>query len=82
MGTVTTEDVSTTHPFTVRNPHSKGIVISNICQSGENAGYFRLNVDGFTGHEFCDVEIRANDSISMSSFRVTSRSTTQTCRST
>ncbi|MDE6396457.1 MAG: hypothetical protein K2K84_04225, partial [Muribaculaceae bacterium] len=63
MGTVITEDVSTTHRFTVRNPHSKGIVISNISLSGENAGYFRLNVDGFSGREFNDVEIRANDSI-------------------
>ena len=63
MGTLITEDVSTTHRFTVRNPHSKGIIISNISLSGENADFFRLNVDGFSGREFNDVEIRANDSI-------------------
>lgn len=63
LGTIITEDVSTTHRFTVRNPHSKGLIISDIRLSGKNAGYFRLNVDGFSGTDFSNVEIRANDSI-------------------
>ena len=63
MGTVITTDVSTTQRFTVRNPHSKGIIISDIRVDGQNAHYFRLNVDGFAGETFQNVEIRANDSI-------------------
>ena len=63
MGMVITTDVSTTQRFTVRNPNSKGIIISDIHVAGENADCFRLNVDGFSGTTFSDVEIRANDSI-------------------
>lgn len=63
MGTVITTDVSTTQRFTVRNPHSKGLIISEIRMDGPNADYFRLNVDGFAGTVFNNVEIRANDSI-------------------
>lgn len=63
MGTVITDDVSTTRRFTVRNPHAKGIVISDIRVEGPHADCFRLNVDGFSGTTFGNVEIRANDSI-------------------
>ena len=63
MGTVITTDVSTTHRFTVRNPHSKGLIVSDIRVVGENADLFRLNVDGLSGTTFSNVEIRANDSI-------------------
>lgn len=63
MGTVFTDQVTTTHRFTVRNPHSKGIVISSITISGEHAPLFRLNVDGMSGTSFDNVEIRAKDSI-------------------
>lgn len=63
MGTVITGDVSMTQRFTVRNPNSKGIIISDIRVDGPNAGCFRLNVDGFSGTTFENVEIRANDSI-------------------
>ena len=63
MGTVFTDEVTTTHRFTVYNRNNKGIVISDIHVSGENAGLFRLNVDGISGERFSDVEIRAKDSI-------------------
>ncbi len=63
MGVIFTEQPSTTHRFTVYNRASKGINISNISISGANADLFRLNVDGFSGREFSDVEIRAKDSI-------------------
>ena len=63
MGVIFTEAPSTTHRFTVYNRASKALNISKINLSGENASLFRLNVDGFTGREFHDVEIRANDSI-------------------
>ena len=63
MGVIFTEQPSTTHRFTVYNRASKGLSISRISLSGANAGLFRLNVDGFSGTEFSDVEIRAKDSI-------------------
>lgn len=63
MGVIFTEQPSTTHRFTVYNRAGKSIMISDIGLSGENASLFRLNVDGFSGRQFSNVEIRANDSI-------------------
>lgn len=63
MGVIFTEEGSTTHRFTVYNHASKSISISRIALSGENAGLFRLNVDGLSGESFSGVEIRGNDSI-------------------
>lgn len=63
IGTIFTEQVSTTHRFTVYNRADKSLNISHISISGDNASLFRLNVDGFSGREFSNVEIRANDSI-------------------
>ncbi len=63
LGLVFTEDVTTTQRFTVRNYNGKGVSISDIHLSGENASLFRLNVDGMSGTEFSNVDIRANDSI-------------------
>lgn len=63
FGTVFTGEGTTTNRFVVHNRHSKGLSISSINLSGEAAQYFRLNVDGMSGHTFTDVEIRAKDSI-------------------
>lgn len=63
MGVVFTEELTTTHKFVVHNRHSKGMNISSINLSGDNAQYFRLNVDGMSGRDFSNVEIRAKDSI-------------------
>jgi hypothetical protein len=63
MGVVFTETGTTTHKFVVYNRNSKGISISSISLSGANAELFRMNVDGFSGKSFSNVEIRANDSI-------------------
>lgn len=63
LGTVFTDEATTTHRFTVRNPHSKQISISDISLSGDAADYFRLNVDGISGRRFNNVEIRGKDSI-------------------
>ncbi len=63
MGTVFTEEVTTTQRFTVYNRNDKGVSISDIRLGGDNASLFRLNVDGMSGSEFSNVEIRANDSI-------------------
>lgn len=63
MGVVFTDEMTTTHRFTVRNMASKSLSISRISLSGEGAQYFRLNVDGFNGRDFNNVEIRGKDSI-------------------
>lgn len=63
MGVVYTDENSATHKLTVYNPHDKGLNLSSVMITGENAPKFRLNVDGMSGKEFHDVEIRANDSI-------------------
>ena len=63
MGLIFTEQVSTTHRFIVYNRASKSLMISRIAFSGDNANLFRLNIDGFSGREFENVEIRENDSI-------------------
>lgn len=63
LGTVFTAENTTTSRFVVHNRHSKGLSISSISLSGDAADYFRLNVDGMSGRNFSDVEIRAKDSI-------------------
>lgn len=63
MGLLLTEEGSPTANFIVYNRASKGISISDIALEGENAAMFRLNVDGLSGKDFHNVEIRANDSI-------------------
>ena len=63
MGTVFTEEGTPTHRFTLRNRSSKSVNITDIVLDGDNSEYFRMNVDGFSGTEFHDVEIRAKDSI-------------------
>ena len=63
MGTVFTDQVTTTYRMTVYNRNSEGIAINDIHLEGPNASLFRLNVDGMSGTRFSDVEIRAKDSI-------------------
>lgn len=63
MGVVFTGDPSPTGRFMVYNRHEKSLSISGIRLSGENAGCFRVNVDGVSGNSFNDVEIRSKDSI-------------------
>lgn len=63
MGQLFTLDASPTHRFIVYNRHSKGLNISRIAFSDDPNGTFRLNVDGMSGREFNNVEIRAKDSI-------------------
>lgn len=60
--TVFTDIGSPTARLLVFNPQSKGINISDIRMRDDN-GIFTFNVDGVSGKEFHDVEIRANDSI-------------------
>lgn len=63
MGTVFTDQVTTTYRMTVYNRHSKVMNISDIYLSGDNSELFRINVDGSSGTRFNNIEIRPNDSI-------------------
>lgn len=63
MGLLLTDEGSPTAKFIVYNRASKGISISDIQLEGDNAPMFRLNVDGLSGRDFHNVEIRAKDSI-------------------
>lgn len=63
MGVVFTAEQTATHRFVVYNPYSKSLNLSQVAMTGENARYFRVNVDGMAGTTFTDIEIRANDSI-------------------
>ena len=61
--TVLTDVGTATRQFVVYNRHKKMLNISSIKIAGNSRGRFYLNVDGVTGEEFHDVEIRGNDSI-------------------
>lgn len=63
LGVTFTDQPTPTARFTVRNPHSKIISISRIALREGDAAPFRINVDGFAGREFSNVEIRPSDSI-------------------
>lgn len=63
MGEAYTLEGTPTHRFTVYNRHDKMLNISSIMLRDDANGYFRLNVDGISGREFSNVEIRPNDSI-------------------
>lgn len=63
LGIIFTDEPSPTSRFTVHNHANKSINISQINLSGENAGNFRINVDGISGNTFNNIEIRGKDSI-------------------
>lgn len=63
MGTYFTGQPTPTARFVVHNRHDKILNISSISLREGSGGSFRVNVDGFAGTQFQDVEIRPNDSI-------------------
>lgn len=63
MGENYTLEGSPTSRFIVYNRHDKILNISSISLRDDAEHYFRLNVDGFSGRAFNDIEIRPNDSI-------------------
>lgn len=63
MGELFTLGASPTSRFVVYNRHDKIINISEIGFRDDDAGQFRLNVDGLSGRRFSNIEIRPNDSI-------------------
>ena len=61
--TVFTQMGSATHRFMIYNRNSDAIIVSNITlKSGSNSN-FRLNVNGQSGTDFTDLEIKGNDSV-------------------
>ncbi len=63
MGSLLTLGPSPTSRFIVYNRHDKIMNISDIAFRDDEAGQFRINVDGMSGRRFSNVEIRPNDSI-------------------
>lgn len=63
LGNVFTEEGTPTTRFLVYNRHDKMLNISRISMRSGGLGSFRINVDGHSGKEFFNVEIRPNDSI-------------------
>lgn len=61
MGVQFTGQPSPTAMLKIYNPNSKLINLSSVKM--RSGAWFRLNVDGLSGREFADVEIRPNDSI-------------------
>lgn len=63
LGVNFTDQPTPTHRFTVHNRGTKILSINNITVNGDHRENFRINVDGFSGTEFHNVEIRPKDSI-------------------
>lgn len=63
LGDLFTLGPSPTAKFVVYNRNDKGISLSSVRFRDDAKGIFRLNVDGMSGTDFSNVEIRANDSI-------------------
>lgn len=63
MGSLLTLGPSPTSRFIVYNHHDKIMNISDIAFRDDDAGQFRINVDGMSGRRFSNVEVRPNDSI-------------------
>lgn len=54
---------SATKRFTVKNPYKENIKISSISLAGSSNSPFRLNIDGYSGNQLDDIELKAKDSL-------------------
>lgn len=63
LGMVFTDEPTATVRTVLHNPGSKGLNVQRIAVSGPDASCFRINVDGRSGSEFANTEIRSRDSI-------------------
>lgn len=63
LGQMFTLEPSPTSRLTVYNRYDKNLNISSISLRDDVDNTFRLNVDGMSGRDFTNVEIRPNDSI-------------------
>lgn len=63
MGVSFVGESTATYKFMVYNPNKKIITLSHVAMRDGAGEVFRLNVDGTTGKEFSNIDIRPNDSI-------------------
>lgn len=63
FGVIYTDELSRTARMVVYNRHGKGINLRSVKMAGPNAEHFRINVDGMSGRQLTDIEIRAKDSV-------------------
>ncbi|MDE5800509.1 MAG: hypothetical protein K2H74_05745 [Paramuribaculum sp.] len=63
VGRIFMDEPSQTHAIKAYNHSDKVMRISRIGFQSGSEGCFRINVDGFSGKDFRDVDIRPNDSI-------------------
>lgn len=63
FGVIYTDELSRTCRMVVYNRHNKGLNLQSVKMAGANAEHFRINVDGMSGRELSDIEIRAKDSV-------------------
>jgi hypothetical protein len=61
--TVLTTVNSPMKAFMVYNPNKKPLLISSIRLAEGASSNFKINIDGFAGSDFKDIEIRENDSL-------------------
>ncbi len=61
--TVFTSIGTSTRSFRVYNPNKKSLNITSIKLANADKSGFMINVDGMSGSEFNDVEVRGNDSL-------------------
>ena len=61
--TVLTEISTVTRYFKIYNPYDLSLRIDEIRVTGSGAGFFTLNVDGYTGEVIRDIDIMPGDSI-------------------
>jgi len=61
--TIFTNIGSSTQSFTVHNPYNKTVNISSISLAGSNNSVYRLNIDGYSGNELHNIELKAKDSL-------------------
>lgn len=65
LDTVFTNVGSSTRTLRVSNPTNEDLYIDRIYLAKGNASYYRLNVNGIPGKDLKDVELLANDSITI-----------------
>lgn len=63
--TIFTRIGSVTQHFTVYNPYEENVLISRIKLAGGDFSSFRLNINGSTASDAYEIEVPANDSISI-----------------
>ena len=61
--TVFTSIGSSTRKLIVKNPYSQNLKISSINLAGGESSPYRINIDGYSGYQLKNIEIRPKDSL-------------------